>query len=134
MDDGESVDVTASFHNVFVDYLLVLLLPPVVILVFTLKPNLIEHFGMLEWFGFVGTQILIFLALYTYVGFMALHARYSDAGRECSGDYYTKDDEPEPYLWYSGTIIARIGNTFMKFLFGVAVCLIIFTIIFFKER
>ena len=61
--------------------------------------------------------------------FWGLTARYSDPGMACSGDFYTKDDEPEPYLWSSGRVIGNIV-TFYLWVIGTIVVIILIVIVF----
>ena len=72
-------------------------------------------------------NFLIILGFNLWVVFWGYAARYSDPGMACSGDFYTKDDEPEPYLWSSGRVIGNIV-TFYLWLIGIIVVTVIIVV------
>ena len=79
------------------------------------------HEGHFWW---VAIQGLVYFGFHLWVIFWGYGARYSEPGMACSGDFYTKDDEPEPYLWSSGKVIANVV-TFYLFLIAVIVIIIL---------
>ena len=123
------------FHNWFIDFLLLLLFPPLfvifcAIMVFCfgdyVRNNCLPH-GPEDAKKFFITNGLVFLGFNLWVVFSGFYIRYGEPGMACSGDYYTKNDEPAPYLWSSGRVIGRIVTVYM-YILGVIAATVIFAI------
>ena len=139
MDDDDSIDVALLFHNWFVDFVLLLTFP-ILLILFVWAFNVFfpgecdraigaHGHGLQEaHLYWVAAQVLVYFAFHLWVVFWGYGARYSDPGMACSGDFYTKDDEPEPYLWSSGKVIANVV-TFYMFLIAVIVTVIVIIIL-----
>ena len=76
---------------------------------------------------FTIVNFLIILGFNLWVVFWGYAARYSDPGIACSGDLYTKEDEPKPYLWSSGRVIGNIV-TFYLWVIGIIVVTVIIAV------
>ena len=134
MDDGESIDVALLFHNWFIDFLLLLLLPPLLVIFIHVMfyyfqeraREIIRTGNDLAWF--VTSQVVIFFAFNLWIVLWGYTARYSDVGMACSGDFYTKNDEPEPYLWSSGKVIGGIVTFYMYVIAVIIISIIIIAI------
>ena len=130
------------FHNWFIDFLLLLLLPPLfvafcAIMIFcfpeyvrnTCLPN-----GPEDAKKFFITQGLVLLAFNLWIVFWGYYVRFGEPGEACSGDFYTKNDEPESYLWSSGRVIGRIVTVYMYLLGAIAALLVLAAWIYINEK
>ena len=96
INDGESINVATVFHNWFIDFLLLLLFPPLfvifcAIMVFGFGDYVRETClprGPEDAKKFFVTNGLVFLAFNLWVVFWGYYARYGEPGMACSGDYY----------------------------------------------